>query len=57
MDIGVHTISSGERYRECVEITKSGEKKSSRTFHQEKVNGEWVKRLPRKKKSKRSDDA
>lgn len=42
MEIGKHIISQGKRFREMVEITKDGNKKKSRTYHQELINGSWV---------------
>ena len=38
MNIGTHIISEGKKHRELVEITKQG----SRTYHQTKINGEWI---------------
>lgn len=35
-------ISEGNSKRELVEITKTGKKVKSRTYHQFKLNGEWL---------------
>jgi hypothetical protein len=52
-EVGTHVISTGKRYRQLVEITKgSGGRRESRTYHEEKINGNWVAR-PEKKKARR----
>ncbi len=54
MDVGIHVISQGKRFRELVEITKFGNQKHSRTFHQVlSKNGSWVNRRPSRKIDKK----
>ncbi len=48
MKDGIHEISRGSRFRQCVEIVTVGKKKRSRTFHQEFVDGKWVARRPKR---------
>ncbi|MCK4664634.1 MAG: hypothetical protein KAT68_17325 [Bacteroidales bacterium] len=50
MEIGKHIVSEGIKYRELIEISKQGKKKSSRTFHQTRINDKWINNRDFKKK-------
>ena len=48
LGLGVHVISSGEKYRQVVENTKDENGKiHSETTHQERHNGSWRLRAPK----------
>jgi hypothetical protein len=38
---GIHIISQGEKFRECVRIYTEDKDKYSITFHQVKIAGKW----------------
>ena len=41
----IKIISQGEKFRELVQITGKGKEKKSRTYHEEKIHGEWVEKF------------